>query len=81
MLNLRKANYVCFAEEFALTESMFFLIRMLQSFDRIEPLDFNPFTENMSLTLNSASGCKVFLTRSRTVVRDFGGVGWKGRDS
>lgn len=56
-----------FLEEFALTEAMFFLIRMLQVFDHVDPADDEPWRENMSITLSSASGCKVLLRQPRVM--------------
>ena len=56
---------LCIGQEFALTEAMFFLIRMVQAFDEIRPVDNRPWRENVSITLNCASGCKVYLSQAR----------------
>ena len=49
-----------------MTEAMFFLIRMVQVFSKIRPVDWEPWRENLSITLNCAEGCRVYLDRLKT---------------
>lgn len=52
------------AEDFALAEAEYILIRMLQWFEKMEPADEEPWRENLSITLTVASGCRVRLHRA-----------------
>ncbi len=52
------------AEDFALAEAEYILIRMVQCFEKVEPVDEEPWRENLSITLTVASGCRVRLYRS-----------------
>jgi hypothetical protein len=49
-------------EQFAITESSYVIVRLLQEFKNIEPRDPEPFTELLGLTLASKNGCLVSLT-------------------
>ena len=48
-------------EQFALAEATYTMLRMLQTYETIEAIDDKPWVENIALTANSASGCKVYL--------------------
>ncbi len=52
-----------FAEEFALLEAGYTIVRLLQSFDRIERAAEMPARERQTVTLvvSNADGCKVVL--------------------
>ena len=44
-----------------MNEATFVLMRMAQSFEKITSEDEEPWRENLTLTLNSSTGCKVKL--------------------
>ena len=51
-------KYLTPLETFALTEAMYTLIRILQSFSTVEAVDKNQsWRENLSVTLSTYSGC------------------------
>lgn len=52
------------AEQLALTEASYTILRILQTFRVIEPADEEPWKENSSITLSCASGCRVRLYRA-----------------
>ncbi|KAH7402396.1 putative cytochrome P450, partial [Phaeosphaeria sp. MPI-PUGE-AT-0046c] len=52
----------CLGQQFAITESSYVIVRLLQEFKNIEPRDPEPFTELLGLTLASKNGCLVSLT-------------------
>ena len=49
------------AEQFALTEMSYVIVRLLQRFDGIENLDFSPETNRMTLTSCPGNGVKIKL--------------------
>ena len=49
-------------EQFALLESSYVIIRIMQSFSDIESRDSEPWREKLMLTCMSFGGCKVALT-------------------
>jgi cytochrome P450 len=51
---------ICIGQNFALTEVMFVVVRLLQSFD-IESRDSEPWAEKMTITCTGKNGCKVAL--------------------
>ncbi|KAK2613284.1 hypothetical protein N8I77_000206 [Diaporthe amygdali] len=50
---------ICLGQQFALTESSYVTVRLLQRFDAIENLDKDPVTQNLTLTTCSGNGVKV----------------------
>lgn len=50
------------AEQFALTESSYVIVRLMQEFKSIEARDSAPFTELLGLTLANKNGTLVGLT-------------------
>lgn len=50
------------AEQFALAETSYILIRLLQEYERIESRDPEPWRENMQITCVGFGGCKVAMT-------------------
>ena len=55
---------ICIGQNFALTECMFVVVRLLQTFD-IEGMDEEPWREALGVTCSGLGGCKVGL-RPRT---------------
>ncbi|CAF9909311.1 MAG: hypothetical protein HETSPECPRED_008940 [Heterodermia speciosa] len=53
---------ICIGQQFALLESSYVVIRILQSFSHIESRDAEPWREKLMLTCISLGGCKVALT-------------------
>ena len=53
---------VCIGQNFALTEAMFVVVRLVQHFD-IEQKDFSEWKEKLTLTCTGAGGCRVGLKR------------------
>ncbi|KAL8792584.1 MAG: hypothetical protein Q9195_004807 [Heterodermia aff. obscurata] len=53
---------ICIGQQFALLESSYVVIRILQSFSHIESRDPKPWREKLMLTCISLGGCKVALT-------------------
>ncbi len=53
---------VCIGQNFALTEVMFIVVRLVQQFD-IEQKDPSEWTEKLTLTCTGVGGCKVGLRR------------------
>ena len=53
---------ICIGQQFALTETSYTVVRILQSFGGIESRDHRPWTELLGVTLASAYGTKVALT-------------------
>jgi cytochrome P450 len=51
---------VCIGQNFALTETMFVVVRLLQTFD-IESRDSKPWAEKLTVTCTGMNGCKVGL--------------------
>ena len=52
---------ICVGQQFALTEAGYTIVRLVQSFERIESRDPTPWLENLHLTLSSGNGTKVAL--------------------
>ncbi|KAF2730499.1 cytochrome P450 [Polyplosphaeria fusca] len=52
---------VCIGQQFALTEAMFVVVRMLQTFPVLESRDSEPWTEKINITASNRNGCKVSL--------------------
>ncbi|KAL8784048.1 MAG: hypothetical protein Q9195_009198 [Heterodermia aff. obscurata] len=57
---------ICIGQQFALAEATYTMLRMLQTYERIEAIDDKPWVENIAVTANSASGCKVYLHAAST---------------
>ncbi|KAH7382165.1 N-alkane-inducible cytochrome P450 [Pyrenochaeta sp. MPI-SDFR-AT-0127] len=53
---------VCIGQNFALTEAMFVIVRLLQRFE-LERKDFEEWREKISITCTGDGGCKVGLRR------------------
>lgn len=53
---------ICIGQRYALTEVGYVLVRMVQSFAKIESCDVGPWEESLTLTLSSRNGAKVKLT-------------------
>lgn len=53
---------VCIGQNFALTEAMFVVVRLVQEFD-FERKDFDEWSEKLTITCTGAGGCRVGLTR------------------
>ena len=62
-IGVRKA-YQPFTEQLALTEATYTMLRILQTFKAIAAADDEPWKENLTITLNSSSGCNVRLYRA-----------------
>ena len=54
------------SEQFALAEATYTMLRLLQIYETIEAIDDKPWVENLGITMNSASGCKVRLHAAPT---------------
>ena len=54
------------SEQFALAEATYTVLRLLQIYETIEAIDDKPWVENLGITMNSASGCKVRLHAALT---------------
>jgi len=52
---------ICVGQQFALTEAGYTIVRLLQTFERIESRDVEPWCENLHLTLSSGNGVKVAM--------------------
>ncbi|KAF2107238.1 putative P450 monooxygenase [Lophiotrema nucula] len=52
---------ICIGQQFALTEAMFVVVRLLQTFPVMESRDDEVWREKMSLTCTGLGGCKVGL--------------------
>ncbi|KAJ4365438.1 hypothetical protein N0V95_000489 [Ascochyta clinopodiicola] len=52
---------VCIGQNFALTETMYVVVRLIQGFN-IEQKDFEDWTEKFSITCTGLGGCKIGLT-------------------
>lgn len=55
---------ICIGQNFALTECMFVLVRLLQRYD-IDKRDDEPWREKLGITCVGLGGCKVGLTQRR----------------
>ncbi|RAO64659.1 uncharacterized protein BHQ10_000671 [Talaromyces amestolkiae] len=55
---------ICIGQQFALTETAYTVVRILQEFRDIESRDPQPFNEKLTLIITSKNGCKVSLTPS-----------------
>lgn len=55
---------VCIGQQFALTETAYTIVRILQEFRNIESRDPQTFNEKLTLIITSKNGCKVGLTPS-----------------
>ncbi|KAL8679374.1 MAG: hypothetical protein Q9186_004340 [Xanthomendoza sp. 1 TL-2023] len=53
---------ICIGQQFALTETSYITVRLLQEFDRIESRDQEVWREKLGLTCTGLGGCKVSLT-------------------
>lgn len=53
----------CLGQQYALTETYYVTIRLLQEFARIEPRDDQPWKEKLTITLSSLNGTKVAMFR------------------
>ncbi|PYH43214.1 cytochrome P450 [Aspergillus saccharolyticus JOP 1030-1] len=56
---------ICIAQQFALTEAGYTIVRILQEYESIESRDPEPLKARVGLTLASANGAKVALTPVR----------------
>ncbi|TVY12831.1 Cytochrome P450 monooxygenase fsdH [Lachnellula arida] len=56
---------ICLGQQYALTETLYVLVRFAQEFEKIELMDPEPWTESLHLTVSSANGVKVKLQRSK----------------
>jgi cytochrome P450 len=52
---------ICVGQQFALTEAGYTIVRLLQTFEKIETRDTMPWVENLHLTLSSGNGTQVAL--------------------
>ncbi|KAI9648671.1 hypothetical protein NHQ30_003309 [Ciborinia camelliae] len=52
---------ICLGQQYALTEASFFIIRLLQKFDRLESVDKEDVSFNLTLTMSSGNGVKIKL--------------------
>ena len=52
---------VCIGQNFALTEAMYVVVRLIQQFE-IERKDFEEWKEKLNITCTGLGGCKVGLT-------------------
>ena len=52
---------ICVGQQFALTEAGYTIVRLLQTFARIESRDPEPWCEGLHLTLSSGNGVKVAM--------------------
>ena len=55
------------AEQFALTEASYVIVRMLQRFDSLQNLDFDEMTHNLTLTSSPGGGVRVRLHQAESV--------------
>ena len=55
---------ICIGQQFALTETSYVLVRLLQEFPVLESRDDEPWREKLSLTCTGLGGCKVGLKAS-----------------
>ena len=53
---------ICLGQQYALTETAYVLVRLVQEFARVESCDPLPWSELLSLTLSSGNGVHVRLT-------------------
>lgn len=53
---------ICIGQNFALTEVMFIVVRLIQTFE-IEQQDFDDWTEKLGLTCTGRGGCKISLRK------------------
>lgn len=49
------------AEQFALPEATYTMLRILQIYETVEAIHDKPWVENLGITMNSASGCNGFV--------------------
>lgn len=54
---------ICPGQQFALTEASYVVVRLAQTFDRIDSRDPNPWTEGLGLTTVNLNGAKVALVK------------------
>lgn len=54
---------ICPGQQFALTEASYVVVRLAQTFDRVESRDPNPWTEGLGLTTVNLNGAKVALIK------------------
>ncbi|QSZ37662.1 hypothetical protein DSL72_008761 [Monilinia vaccinii-corymbosi] len=52
---------ICLGQQYALTEAGFFIVRLLQKFDRVESVDQEEVTLTLALTMSSGNGVKIRL--------------------
>jgi cytochrome P450 len=52
---------ICLGQQFALTETSYTIVRIVQHFDKIHSCDPRPWSEGIGLTLFSQNGCLVSL--------------------
>jgi len=52
---------ICLGQQYALTEALYILTRMVQEFAVVEPRNSQPWTESVTITVSSANGVKVAL--------------------
>ncbi|KAI0543587.1 putative N-alkane-inducible cytochrome P450 [Xylaria curta] len=55
---------ICLGQQNALVEASYIVVRMVQTFARLEPRDSQPWQEHVALTLSNLHGTKVALWRS-----------------
>jgi cytochrome P450 len=56
---------ICLGQQFAVTKAAYTTVRLVQRFDAIENLDFEPVKHKVALTLSSGTGVKVKLHEAR----------------
>jgi len=56
---------LCLGQQHALIEASYTVVRLLQVFDRIEPVDDLPWQEKLAVTVSNLHGTKVALWRSK----------------
>jgi cytochrome P450 len=54
---------ICLGQQNALVEASYIIVRLVQTFERLEPRDSQPWQENLALTLSNLHGTKVALWR------------------
>ncbi|KAJ5113103.1 N-alkane-inducible cytochrome P450 [Penicillium angulare] len=56
---------LCLGQQSALVETSYLIVRMLQTFERIEPRDPLPWKEHLAVTMSCQSGCKIALWKRK----------------
>ncbi|EHK21918.1 uncharacterized protein TRIVIDRAFT_53311 [Trichoderma virens Gv29-8] len=53
---------ICIGQQFALTQMLYLIARVLQHFDQIKPADNNPMLQKAGTTISMVKGCWIYLT-------------------